>query len=473
MADRQALTHDVIVVGAGAAGLTVAGGCAMLGLRVALIERGAMGGDCLNTGCVPSKALIAAARAAHDARGAARFGVAAVPEIDFAAVQAHVARTIARIAPDDDAARFTALGCEVIAGPATLTGCDRLRVAGRTLRAKRIVLATGSRPAMPAIDGLDAVPYLSSETVFDLAVLPAHLIVLGGGPIGCEMAQAFVRLGACVTLIARGRILPRDDADAAAVVADALRRDGVAIYDGEAARADRDGEGIALTLTDGRLIAGSHVLIATGRRVDAAGLGLDAAGVGHDARGIAVDRHGRTSNRRIYAIGDCRPGPRFTHVSGYEGAQLVLEIGLGIPRAVDYRALPRVTFCDPELAQIGPTEAEAVARHGRQAIRVARSDFAANDRARTEDATEGFAALICRGRRTIGATIVGRGAGELLAAPALAIGGKASSFAIASATIAYPTRMEALKDAAFKRNESLIFNRLTRGWARLLARLRR
>lgn len=469
----MAYSHDVIVIGAGAGGLTAAGGCAMLGLKVALIERGAMGGDCLNTGCVPSKALIAAAHTAHAARHADRFGInAGAPAVDFARVHAHVRGAIDTIAPVDSQERFEGLGCEVIRGEARLTGRDTVSVDARTLSAPRIVLAVGSRPHVPPIAGIETVPHLTSESLFEQTRLPRHLGIIGGGPIGMEMAQAFRRLGAAVTVISKGRPLARDDSDAAEIVLATLAAEGVTIVEGETVSASTGSEGIVLTLADGRTVTVSDLLIAAGRTMDFSSLGLEAAGVRHDRNGIFVDARRRTSNTRIYAIGDCRPGPHFTHASGYEGSNVVLEIGLGVPSKVDYRALPRVTYTDPEIAQIGMTETEARAAHG-DTITIWRQAFSHNDRAICEGDTAGFVKLIKKGGKLIGATIVGAHAGDLLMPYSMAIMGKKSTFGIASLIAPYPNRIEHVKAAAFASHEAQIFNRYTRGWARTLARLRR
>lgn len=463
-------THDLIVIGAGAGGLTAAGGCARLGLRVALIERGPMGGDCLNTGCVPSKALIAAAARAHVLRTSAPLGIGAVePVVDFAAVHAHVHRAIATIAPVDSAEHMAELGCEVIAGEAKLVGRSSVTVGGRTLSAPRIVLAVGSRPRVPHIAGIEAIPYLTNETIFDLSELPTHLIVIGNGPIGIELAQAFRRLGSAVTVIAPGPALAKDDPEATAIAVAALAAEGVTFVDGEVVRA---GGSVMVDLKDGAAITGSHLLLAAGRSFDFARLGLEAAGVDHDEHGIAVDARRRTSNRRIYAIGDCRPGPHFTHVSGYEGSNMVLEIGLGLPANADFRALPWVTYVDPEVAQVGLTETDARNLYDDD-ITVWREDFKDNDRAITEGDTTGFVKLINHGRRPVGATIVGAHAGDLIMPMAMMVAGKASLFGVASLMVPYPNRAEHLKKAAFASQNALVFNRWTRGWAQLLARLRR
>ena len=467
-------THDVVVVGAGAAGLTVAGGLGRLGLAVALVEEDRMGGECLNSGCVPSKALIACARRAQAVRNAGRFGVRVEPpSIDWATVRAHVRGAIATIAPHDAAARFETWGVTVVRGHARFIAPRALDVAGRRLSAPRIVLATGSRPRLPPLERLEGVPYLTNETLFDLDALPRRLLVLGGGAIGCEMAQAFRRLGSEVALVEAERLLPGSDAEAAALVAARLRGEGVAIF--EAARAVRvvDEAGtIRLTLADEQVVEGSHLLVAVGRTPNVGDLGLDVPGVAVGDDGIMVDRHGRTTARGIYAIGDCRAGPRFTHAAGYEGARLVTRLGFGVPAPISHAALPRVTYTDPAVAEVGAGEAEA--RGGRGRIEVSREPFADNDRAVTEGDTIGFCKVMRCGGRPVGATIVGAGADELLLPWILAIGRtRPTLWALAGLMLPYPTRGEIAKAVAFAAFEPRIFSRGARAWAATLARLRR
>lgn len=464
-------THDVLVIGAGAAGLTAAGGCAMFGLKVALIERGTMGGDCLNTGCVPSKALLAAAARAHDVRTAARLGVrTSEPEIDFTAVRRHVHGAIAAIAPKDGTSRFEAMGVEVIAGEARFTGNRALAVNGRRLAAPRVVIAAGSRPVVP--DVLSGLPVLTNENVFDVAALPARLAVVGGGPIGVELGQAFRRLGSDVALVTSGRLLARDDADAAALVAHRLRREGVVIHEhAQVERAERSEDGVLLHLSCGATIAATHVLAAAGRMVDLRALNLPATGLDAGPNGILVDARRRTAAKGVYAIGDCRDGPRFTHASGRDGAAVALDIALGWSGKVDDERLPAVTYTDPELAQLGLTEAAARERFGK--VDVAIEPFANDDRAVAEADTIGFVKTVHAGRKLVGVTIVGRGAGDLLLPWSLVIGGKATLFALAQTVVAYPTRSERSKELAFRRYESLVFGPAARRWAQWLASRRR
>ena len=470
-ANGSAMTHDAIVIGAGSAGLTAAGGLAMFGLRVALVEAGDMGGECLNTGCVPSKALIAAAARAHAARRPA-LGVTLAATVDWAGVRAHIDQAIATIEPHDSQKRFEAMGVEVIRQSARFRDPHTLVAGDRVLRAPRIVIATGSQPAIPPIDGLAQTPHLTNETLFTLDRLPGHLVVLGGGAVGCEMAQAFARLGAKVTVIEPEAALAREDAEAAALALDGLRGEGVDLRIGaKAVRVGSSDTGVSITLDDGAVIEGSHVLVATGRRATIDSLDLDAAGVRHGADGIVVDERRRTSQAHIYAIGDCRTGPRLTHVAGYEGSLVVLQIALGLPGKVDWRALPRVIYTDPEIAQIGLTEAEARAQSG--PVQVTREDFAHNDRAVTEGDTRGFIKVIRRGAKVLGVTIVGAHAGELLLPWSQIMTGKASTFALGSAVVAYPTRSEIAKAAAFAAWEPRVFGVWPKRWARLLARLRR
>ena len=465
--------YDIVVIGAGAGGLTAAGGPAMLGLKVALIEEGAMGGDCLNTGCVPSKALIAAAARAHEARHGQRLGVTIdPPKVDWLAVRDHVRAAIATIAPVDSQERFEAMGVEVIKGRGRLIDGQTVAVGSRHLRAKRIVIATGSRPRVPKVDGLESVSYLTNEKIFDLDVLPNHLAIMGGGAIGMEMAQAFRRLGSDVTVIEQDRPFPRDDPKAAAIVVSALEAEGVVFKTGKAVTSvARDGTDIVINLDGGENIAASHLLVSTGRAPNVEDIGLEAAGVKIGKDGIVVDARRRTSNRKIYAIGDCREGPRFTHASGYDGATVVANLALGLPSKADFRALPWVSYTDPELAQVGLTEDAARKQFG--SVDVTAQHFSHNDRAIAEGETQGFIKVMRAKGKVVGVTIVGRHAGDLLLPWSQLINGKATLFGLSGTIIAYPNRSEISKAAAFAAYEPVIFGKWPKRWAKLLARLRR
>lgn len=470
-------THDVIVIGAGAAGLTAAGGTALFGLKAVLIEGHKMGGECLNNGCVPSKALITAAKRAAEARTATRHGVTlAPPQVDWAGVMAHVHDAIAHIEHHDSVETFEGMGVEVIKGWARVTGAHSVEVGGRTLTAPRIVIATGSKPAVPPIEGLDTVPYLTNENLFELAVQPDHLVIIGGGVIGMEMAQAFRRLGSAVTVINPGPLMGRDDPDSVAVVRGVMENEGVRFVDGKVARVEGSAGAIRaqveLTAGGTEQVEGSHLLVAVGRKANCTGFGLEELGVAIGKNGLVTDARRRTSVRSIYAIGDCRDGPRLTHVSGYEGSNVALEIVTGLPTKVDYRALPWVTFTEPEVAQIGLTEREAREAHGDK-VTVVRQEFAENERATAEGSTAGHMKMVLRGKKVLGVSIVGKNAGELLLPFTQVITGKASTFALGSAVISYPTRSEISKAAAFAAWEPTVFGSLPKKYAALVARLRR
>ncbi len=387
----EELKVDLCVIGAGSGGLSVAAGAVQMGASVVLVEAGRMGGDCLNYGCVPSKALIASARAAQGRGMGAALGIApAVAEIDAARVRDHIAQTIAQIAPHDSAERFEALGCRVIRDRARFIGPHTAQAGEISIRARRFVIATGSRPAIPAIPGLDAVPYMTNETLFDLAATPAHLLILGGGPIGIEMAQAHRRLGAEVTVIEAGTALGREDPEFAALVLDALREDGVTILENARAAAVSGSAGaITVTLENRRAVSGSHLLVATGRQGCLEALDLGAAGIETEDGRLRLDRRLRTTNRRVYAVGDAVGGLQYTHLAGYHAGLVLREAMFGLPVGARNDHIPRVTYCDPELAQIGLTEAEARQHYGAR-LSVVRVPFAQSDRARADARTGGL-----------------------------------------------------------------------------------
>ena len=439
---------DICIIGAGAAGLSLAAGAVQMGARVTLIEAAEMGGDCLNHGCVPSKALLAAAALAQARREGAGLGlVPTQPLVDFAAVLAHVKAAIATIAPHDSEARFVGLGVQVMRGWARFVAPGAVEVGGRCVTARRFVIATGSRPVIPALPGLEGVPYLTNESVFDQPDLPDHLIVLGGGPIGLEMAQAHARLGAKVTVVEAVRILPREDPEAVAVLADRLRLEGVAIVEGTAAaRVEGASGAISLHLADGRVVEGARLLLAVGRRPVLDDMGLEAAGIAHTAAGVTVDRGLRSpTNRRVYALGDAAGMGQFTHLAGYHAGVAARSILFGLTARAG-AVIPRVTYTAPELAQIGLTEAEARARYG--AVQVIRQEMGALDRVVAAGGAPGFLKLVLHRGRPVGVTIVGPQAGEVIGPWSLVLTGKLRLSALAGVVLPYPTVSEINKRAA-------------------------
>jgi pyruvate/2-oxoglutarate dehydrogenase complex dihydrolipoamide dehydrogenase (E3) component len=447
------LTPDICVIGAGSGGLSVAAAAAAFGVSVVLVEKGKMGGECLNTGCVPSKALLAAANRARASAGARAFGLsAAAPQIDFRRVHEHVHEVIAAIAPNDSKARFTGLGVRVIEGVARFKDRNTVVVGDATeIKARRFVIATGSSPSLPPIPGLDAVPYLTNETVFDLTTRPSHLVVIGAGPIGLELAQAFRRLGSAVTVLEGAQPLAREDAECAGIVLDALAREGVEVRSNVAiVRVDAVDGAVRVVVRDGeaeQTLEASHLLVATGRRANTDDLGLELAGIVRDRAGIVVDKGLKTANRRVYAIGDVAGRGQFTHLANYHAGLVVRNALFRLPVRVKADLVPRVTFTAPELAHVGLTEAEARSRGF--VIRVLRWPYHENDRAQTERETVGHIKVVTdKGGRVLGATIVGAGAGELITAWTLAISRRLNIRAFAGIIVPYPTLAEIGKRAA-------------------------
>jgi len=467
------LTPDVCIVGGGSAGLVVAAGAAQLGLDVVLTERAEMGGDCLNYGCVPSKALIAAAKAAQAQRHGAPFGIAPVePSVDFGRVMEHVQQVIAAIAPNDSVERFEKLGVRVLKEEARFVGRTELQAGPHRIRSRRIVLATGSRPTVPPIPGLAGAGYLTNETIFANRTLPSHLIVIGGGPIGLELAQAHRRLGSRVTVLEAADFLAKDDPELAAIVVARLGSEGVDLRDhAKIARVERSSTGVAVILEEGERFDGSHLLVAAGRAPVVEGLDLDKAGVAHTAKGITVDASLRTSNRNVWAIGDCNGLYAFTHMAGYEASLFIRGALFRTPARLDAAIAPWATYTDPELAQVGLNERQARDEHG-DAIRTLRWKLAENDRAQTERATEGMVkAVTDRHGRILGASIVAPHAGELIQPWCLAIARRLKISALASFVPPYPTLGEASKRAAGSYFTDALFGPRTRWLVRLLSRL--
>lgn len=456
---RKSEKVDLCIIGAGAGGLSVAAGAAQLGAKVVLVEKGEMGGDCLNHGCVPSKALLAAARAAHLAGHAEHLGVKARPEIDYRAALDHVSHAIATIAPHDSQERFEGLGVEVIRAAGRFVSPHEVEAGGRRIRARRFVIATGSRPVIPPIPGLDTVPFDTNETIFSRPEAPRELLVIGGGAIGLEMAEAHARLGARVTLIeAAPRIAPREEPELAEALADHLAAEGVRILAGHKVKrieAERKAQtapsrkGRIILHLEGqggaeRTVSGTDLLLAIGRAPNVEGLGLEAAGIRHGRGGIETGSDLRTSNRRVFAIGDVSGRGGFTHVAGYHAGLVVRAALFGLPARVRDDHLPRVIFTDPELAHVGLTEEEARTRFGKR-CEVLHIPLADNNRAVCEGRREGIAKLMVAKGRPVGIAILGPMAGEQIQPWALALARRMKMTELAGMISPYPTFTESVK----------------------------
>lgn len=474
MSDR--IATDLCVIGGGAGGLTVAAGAAQLGARTVLVERGTMGGDSLNCGCVPSKSLLAAAKRASLMREAGAFGIAPVePRVDFAVVMGHVRAVVAAIAQQDSAARFEAMGVRVIRADARFAGPGEVAAGDAVITARRIVIATGAAPVIPPIPGLDATTYFTNQTIFANDALPEHLVVIGAGPVGLELAQAFRLLGARVSVLDAARPLSRDDPELVALLLRRLRAAGIDIAaDVRIVGIERRGAAIEVAL-DGeggaRRITGSHLLVAAGRRADFAGLRLAAAGIATDDAGnLVLDRRLRTTNRRVFALGDAAGGAQFTHLATHHAGVVLRNALFRLPAKVDERALPWVTFTAPELAQVGLTEAMARARHGAD-IAVLRWPSFDNDRAQAERQTEGLVKVVARRNgRVLGASILGAAAGELIQVWGLAIARGVKLASLARMIAPYPTLGEVSQRTAASFFAPRLFSDRTRALVRLLAR---
>jgi pyruvate/2-oxoglutarate dehydrogenase complex dihydrolipoamide dehydrogenase (E3) component len=470
---EPAPSYDLVVIGAGTAGLVSAAGAAGLGARVALVERDLMGGDCLNVGCVPSKALVRAARAFADARDAGAFGVVlpSPPQVDFPAVMERMRRLRAHLSRTDSAERFAGLGVDVFLGQGRFVAADAVEVGGKRLRFGRAVIATGARSAPPPVPGLPDAGYLTNETVFSLTDLPPRLAILGAGPIGCELAQTFARFGARVSLIEAGpQVLPHEDADAAERIVAALRRDAVIVLLGtKAVAARRRGAETILEVEHGGTrseVIADAVLVAVGRLPNVDGLDLERAGVACDAsRGVRVDDHLRTTNPRIFAAGDvCTPW-KFTHHSDAQ-ARIVLRNALFLGRArASALTLPWCTYTDPEVAHVGLSEADARERGVR--VRSFVQDLGDVDRAVLDGETDGFVKILVRegSDEIVGATIVARHAGESISELTLAIVAGIGLGRLADVIHPYPTQAEAIRKLGDTYNRT----RLTPFVKRLLA----
>ena len=450
--ESETITADICVIGGGPGGLSVAAAGAAFGRKVVLIERHKMGGDCLNYGCIPSKALLAAGKRAHAMRTSAVFGISGIdPEIDPRAVHDHVHGVIAAIAPNDSVERFTGLGVRVIRAAARFIDKSTVIAGEYRIKARRFVLATGSAPLVPPIPGLDSVPYFTNETIFDNQQRLHDLIVIGAGPIGLELAQAHHRLGSRVTVLEAAKALANEDPELSKVVLELLAAEGINVHEGTTVERVESSLGrvrVHVSLNgEKHVVEGSHLLLAAGRRPTTSDLGLEAARIRYDNSGIKVNAGLKTSNRRVFAIGDCTGGPQFTHVADYHAGLVIRRILFRRPARVDAGILPRVTFTDPELAHVGLSEAEAAKSAGK--INVLRWPYHENDRARAEHKTVGHIKVVtAKNGSILGATIVGAEAGELIQMWALAISQKLNLKAMTEWISPFPTLGEINKSVA-------------------------
>ncbi len=458
---------DLCILGGGAGGLALAAGAARLGARVVLVEARELGGECLHAGCVPSKALLTAAATAHAIGHAARCGLHTGPlRVDFAGVRRWIRRAIDAIAPRDSAARFEALGVRVIHARGRFTGPERVLADGKAIRARRFAIATGSRPAIPDIPGLNRVPVLTGADLFQLAEAPTRLLVLGGGPAGVELAQAMARLGVPTTLVQRRRLLPRLPAELAASVRAALVADGVEVLEETRVEEVLPGPRLKLVRNGQRFErAGSHLLLATGRRPNIEDLGLEAAGIHADASGIRTDARLRTTNPRVFALGDVTGRPHYSHAAAHQAGVVLQNALLGLPVRLRENLIPHTLYTDPELVVAGRLEPTA-------GVRLVDWPYEECDRALIEARSEGFIRLaVDRRRRLVGVGIVGPRAGELYAAFAPILAGRARLADLARVPLPYPTYGELARRAAGRVFEELVFGRAMRLWVRLVGRL--
>ena len=466
--------YDLVIVGGGSAGLTAAGFAVQLGGRVALVEKHRLGGDCTWTGCVPSKTLLKAARVAHEMRTADLHGLSPVePTVDLKRVMSHVRAVVADVYQHESPEALRADGIDVFLGPARFLDPHTLAVGETALASRRVLLATGAHPFIPPIAGLEDVDYLTYGSVWDLEAMPRHLLVIGAGPVGCEMAQAFRRLGAEVTLVeGTERVLSQDEPEASLLLAQKFAEEGIDLrFNATVQRAWQDGDGIHL-VASGDEIVGDALLISVGRRPNVGGLGLEEAGVGYSERGVQVDEYLRTSQKHIYAAGDCIGGYQFTHYAGWQAFMAVRNAFLpGASRGVIDR-VPWATFTDPEVAHVGLSEAQARERFG-DSMMTCEWPMELVDRARTEGDTAGFIKLIHKKDGTLlGATIVAGRAGEMVHEWILALDRGLKVGDLANSIHVYPTySMAGMQAAAEIRVAQLLSGtsgRVIRGMARLM-----
>lgn len=473
-ASLELLTADICVIGGGAAGLSVAAGAAAFGESVILIEAGRMGGECLNVGCVPSKSLLAAAKSNwHQLHPVIETGRDITGAPDFEKIKTHLRDVISAIEPHDSVERFEGLGVKVLKERAQFVSRDELQAGTYRIKARRYVIATGSSPRIPDIEGMDQVSCLTNETVFDLEALPRSLAVIGGGPMGVELAQAFLRLGVPVTLVETRKILPRDDQDCVAHVRQALLDEGLELLeDTSVNRVEKSGEDITLHLHQGEKDLSrevSHILLATGRQANTRNLGLEAAGVEYNASGIQTDKRMRTSNPAIYAAGDVTEGLRLTHAASAQASVVLKSILFRLPVSYAENTMPWVTYSSPEIGHAGLTLEEARRRYGGK-VTTLQKGLGEVDRVRAEGGKGGLVKLyVGPGDRLLGADAVGENAGELIAFLSFACDRRMKMKDLASFTAPYPTVSEVVRQLALNYFSAFPQNRWVR---RIISMLR-
>ncbi len=462
----KTLRTDVCVLGGGAGGLAFAAGAVQMGARVVLVEKGKMGGDCLNYGCVPSKAMIAAGQLAHDMRHAERFGLPpSVVKADLRQVHRHVASVVGAIAPHDSVERFKSLGCTVVQASGSFIDRKTVLAGTTAVRAKYFVLATGSHPFVPPIEGVKNVPYFTNETIFDHREEIKHLIVIGGGPIGLELAQAHLRLGMKVSVVERGALLTLEDAELAPFLLQRLEREGLdMLTNRNIVRLEGTKGKVRVVLSHAEseqreTLEGSHLLMATGRVPQLAGLNLEKAGIAYTRRGINVNQRLRTSRKRIYAIGDCSGSAQFTHVAGYHAGIAIRNILFPMRAKASLENLPLVTYCDPEIASLGLSERAAIERYGRESVKTFSFDYEENDRAHATHTPEGRIKIFLRKGKVLGVAIVGAHAGEMLAPWIVAKSAGLKIGQLAGPIFPYPTLSEITKRVAGQSFTDALFSR--------------
>jgi len=477
---KQILKADFCILGAGSGGLSFAAGAVQMGASVILLEGNKMGGDCLNNGCVPSKALIAAAERGHILQTSDRFGWTVNNEnlkVDYPQVHDHIHGVIAAIAPHDSIERFETLGVRVIREDGCFVQKDIIDTPTYRIKAKRFIIATGSRPSIPPIEGLDTIPFLTNETLFDLKELPRHLVIIGGGPIGMEMAQAFKRLGSQVTVLEAFTILPKDEPEIVKQLKGILRKEGVNTHEQvKITSISLHNDDIHLTVLDEHgspwTLVGSHVLVATGRTPNIDELNLEAADIQWTPKGIIVDKHLRTTNRRVYAIGDCVGGYQFTHVAGYHAGLAIRNSIFRLGASVQTQCIPWVTYTDPELAHVGALESQL--QKTTTPYKVLRLSLKENDRAQTQKRTEGqIKVLVSPKGYILGVTILAPHGGDLIYPWVMAIQNNLKISALANSIAPYPTFSEINKQVAGSFYAEKIFSSSMKKLVRFLMRLSR